>query len=286
MRALMAALLAVLLLLASGTAAAWGAPGHRISALVAEGLLTAEARAGLTLLMGRVDLVADALVLDQQKDTLAQRMPGSRRWHYDAQPVCGAEAAPCAGGHCASAQIARHAAVLADARSSDDAKRFAVLVLVHLVGDIHQPLHSADHGDGGGNGLQVRFTLPSGRLQRSSLHGAWDSGFVRAAFAKLRDERAVAQRLLGDIDATTRRRWQQGTAASWLAESHGIARQQAYGRLPGFRCSADDAGASDPDTTVLDLPDDYVRAAIGSVPRQLGQAGVRIAALLNRAFAP
>ena len=266
------------------TAAAWGAQGHRITALVAEGLLTADAKAGLRTLMGKVDLAAAALVLDQQKDMLEQRMPGSRQWHYDDKPVCDTTpAAPlntyCPGGNCASVQIRRHYLMLIDEHATLSQKRFAVNALVHLVGDIHQPLHASDHDDAGGNGVRVRFTLPSGNSQQMNLHSAWDSSFVRAAF-KTADERIIAKQLLQAIDANERKDWQKGSATAWLAESYAIAQKQAYGKLPGFSCPADDFG----DETVP-LPDDYVRAAIGAVPQQLSKAGVRIAWLLNRAFA-
>src|SRR5215831_10549592 len=36
-------------------------------------------------------------------------------------------------------------------------KQFAIWVLTHLIGDIHQPLHAADHDDRGGNMIQVRL---------------------------------------------------------------------------------------------------------------------------------
>ena len=286
-------LLTLLLALASSSAWAWGASGHRISALVAEELLSPAARNGIAALMGRLDLAADAVVLDQQKDALAQRMPGSRRWHYDAQPLCAADAAAgghCAGGHCATAQIARHAAVLADTTRSDDSRRFALLVLVHVVADLTQPLHAITHGDGGGNGVAVRFRLPGDRpdraLRRDNLHAAWDSAFVRGAFAKVRDERVVARRLLDGMDAATRARWAQGSAADWQAEAHQLAKARIYAPLyapfAGLHCPAPHADAAPP--VVLD--DAAVRDAIALVPQQLARAGVRIAAVLNQAFAP
>ena len=287
-------LLTLLLALAGSSSAwAWGASGHRISALVAEELLSPAARNGIAALMGRLDLAADAVVLDQQKDALAQRMPGSRRWHYDAQPLCAADAAAgghCAGGHCATAQIARHAAVLADTTRSDDSRRFALLVLVHVVADLTQPLHAITHGDGGGNGVAVRFRLPGDRpdraLRRDNLHAAWDSAFVRGAFAKVRDERVVARRLLDGMDAATRARWAQGSAADWQAEAHQLAKARIYAPLyaqfAGLRCPAPHADAALP--VVLD--DAAVRDAIALVPQQLARAGVRIAAVLNQAFAP
>lgn len=277
-------LLAGALLAAPLPAAAWGAQGHRVTALVAEGLLTADARAGLTKLMGKVDLAAAALVLDQQKDVLEQRIPGSRHWHYDDKPVCDSTppaklAEYCPGGNCASVQIRRHYLILIDDHATLSEKRFAVNALVHLVGDIHQPLHASDHDDAGGNGVRVNFKLPSGAAEHVNLHTAWDSSFVRAAFPT-RDERKIAAGLLKGISADERRQWQKGSATSWLAESYKMADKQVYGQLPGFACSSEDFGEDG-----LTLPADYVRDAIAVVPEQLSKAGVRIALLLNRAFA-
>ncbi len=275
--ALLGALLAV-----PAPAAAWGAEGHRITGLVAEGLLSADAKAGLTKLMGRLDLGAAALVLDQQKQVLAQKIHGSRHWHYDDKPVCEPDAKPasyCKDGDCASVQIVEHYRTLVDQHSTLAEKRFAVNTLVHLVGDIHQPLHVSDHDDAGGNGIQVVLAMPSGTTQHVDLHTAWDTSFVRAAF-KSRDERVIAKQLLAGLDAADRKRWQKGNAAGWMAESYKIATELAYGRLPGFACNAEDF-AEEP--LALDL--NYVNAAIAVVPGQLTRAGVRIAALLNRAFA-
>lgn len=276
-----AALLAALSALPTA-ASAWGAQGHRITALVAEGLLSADARAGLGKLMGKVDLAAASLVLDQQKDVLEQRIPGSRRWHYDDKPVCEPNAKPaeyCGGGNCASVQIKKHYLILIDDHATRSEKRFAVNTLVHLVGDIHQPLHASDHDDAGGNGVRVNFKLPSGAAEHVNLHMAWDSSFVRAAF-RTRDERKIAAELLKNIDPDERKRWQKGSATAWLAESYAMSSTQTYGRLPAFTCPGEDFGEEP-----LTLPDDYVRDAIAVVPQQLSKAGVRIAVLLNRAFA-
>ena len=276
------------LLGASASAGAWGEQGHRITGLVAESLLTAEARAGLRDLMGHADLATMSVAMDRQRDALEQRIPESRAWHYDNRPVCapGARRADyCPGGHCASAQIARHQRRLADPQASLDERRLAVLVLVHLVGDIHQPLHASDHGDRGGNEVRVSFTLPNGQQRQTNLHAAWDTDFVRGAFVKL-DERQIARDLLAQAGRPALRGMQKGSVTQWVAESHAIARNSAYGGLPGFACNQDDANDANDAWAEgrLALDDRYVARATGAVPKQLLRAGVRIARLLNRAF--
>jgi hypothetical protein len=279
-------LLGLLLCGASGGARAWGEPGHRITGLVAERLLTPHARAGLRELMGSTDLGTMSVFMDRQRDALEQRVPGSREWHYDNRPVCDAQARRadyCPGGDCASVQITRHYQRLIDPRSSLDQRRFAVHVLVHLVGDIHQPLHASDHGDGGGNGMKVSFRRADGRERRTNLHAAWDSDFVRAAFTTP-DERRIAQSLVSQAGAAAIRAMQKGAATQWIAESYAMAQDSAYGGLPGFACGAD-GGPSGFAAERLSLGPGYVTTATGLVPKQLLRAGARIAHVLNLAFA-
>jgi hypothetical protein len=224
--------------------------------------------------------------MDRQKDALEQRIPGSREWHYDDRPVCDPQARRqdyCPEGNCASVQITRHYRQLIDQHSSRDERRFAVQVLVHLVGDVHQPLHASDHDDRGGNDVRVSFTLPSGQQRQVNLHSAWDTDFVRAAFST-QDERKIAQQLVSNAGDAAIRAMQKGAAAQWMAESYALAQDGAYGRLPGFACS-NDGGVIDFAAERLPLDAAYVDNATGVVPKQLLRAGARIAYLFNRAFA-
>ncbi len=286
LRPLAASALLASLLGTGANAWAWGEQGHRITGLVAEKLLTANARAGLRALMGNTDLATMSLFMDRQKDSLEQRIPGSREWHYDDRPLCDRKAKRTdygPDGHCASVQITRHYRQLIDQHSSRDERRLAVQVLVHLVGDVHQPLHASDHDDRGGNDVRVSFTLPSGQQRQVNLHSAWDTDFVRAAFTT-QDERKIARQLVSNAGEATIRAMQKGAAAQWMAESYAIAQDGTYGKLPGFACS-NDGGAVDFAAERLPLDAAYVDNATSIVPKQLLRAGARIAYLLNRAFA-
>lgn len=286
LRPLAAIVLSAALLGTVANAWAWGEQGHRITGLVAEMLLTANARNELHALMGSTDLAAMSVVMDRQKDSLDERLPGSRGWHYDNRPVCEARARRadyCPDGHCASVQIARYYRQLIDRHSSLDERRFAVQVLVHLVGDVHQPLHASDHDDRGGNDVRVAFTLPSGQQRQVNLHAAWDTDFVRAAFTTP-DERRIAQQLVSNAGHAAIRAMQKGAAAQWMAETYAIAQESSYGRLPGFACG-NGGTAADFAAERLPLDADYVANATSVVPKQLLRGGARIAYLLNRAFA-
>lgn len=271
---------AILGSLAPLSAFGWGAEGHRITGLVAEQLLTPEAKKGIKALMGGSDLGTYSLYLDINKLALNQKYPGSREWHYDDRPVCAPDTAKtdyCPNGNCASVQIVRHYRTLIDQHSSADEKRFAIYALVHLVGDIHQPLHASDHEDRGGNDVKVTFELPTGK-KTTNLHSAWDTDFVKAAFEET-NERKIARSLVDSASASDIARFKKGTPALWLKESFQIASTLAYGKLPAFACSDSDFAS---EKLVLDQA--YTDEALRLVPTLLLKSGARIAGLLNRAF--
>ncbi len=270
-----AGLLGLLLSLALTPAAparAWGPEGHRIVGLVAERLLDARTRGALRSIAGDQSLAELGEWMDRERERLRVEWPGSERWHYDNRPVCAAAAVPeaaCAGGHCAFGAYQRALARLAD-RGAPRAERLdALRVVVHLVGDVHQPLHAADDGDRGGNDVEVRV----GRRSRpKSLHAAWDGDFVKRA-VRGRSEPEFAQRLVTEHRALLGR-LEAGQFADWEHESYELARSFAYGRLPGFRCGR-------PPDEVVELPPRYSDGAAEIVEERLARAGIRLAALLR-----
>jgi hypothetical protein len=158
------------------------------------------------------------------------------------------------------------AAELADPRTDPEERLVALKFVLHLVGDLHQPLHAADDHDAGGN----RKRVVAQGFSPGNLHHFWDSEWVR----RLGDDpRQVAGVIVAGISNEQRRAWSQGTAADWVMESFEVARKDAYGRLP------------EPSTRgVYVLDAGYVNAAIRDVRVQLSKAGLRLASLLNRAL--
>ncbi|HEX7946434.1 MAG TPA: S1/P1 nuclease, partial [Phenylobacterium sp.] len=81
---------------------------------------------------------------------------------------------PSAGGpdDCAVSKIHQFRAALSNKALKDEERELALLYLMHLVGDLHQPLHAAErHHDSGGNGVNV--VLPK-QTYGNTLHGFWD----------------------------------------------------------------------------------------------------------------
>jgi len=137
---------------------------------------------------------------------------------------------------------------------------------LHLVGDVHQPLTASDDADEGGNLKQV-----SARgLHAASLHHYWDTKFVRQLGEQ---PQPISQRLLAQISAADIKAWQRGAPADWARESFSLAKAVGYDPLP--RASARGGYRQ---------PAGYVRDAVNAVQLQLSRAGVRLAAVLNRAM--
>jgi hypothetical protein len=140
----------------------------------------------------------------------------------------------------------------------------ALKFVLHLVGDLHQPLHAADNHDAGGN----RKRVVAAGYRPGNLHHVWDTEFVERLGT---DPRQVAATLTAAISDEQRQAWWQGAPMDWAMESFAIARQDAYGLLP------------EPSATGIYVLDTrYIEAAVQDVRLQLSRAGARLALVLNR----
>ena len=276
--------LALLLILAHvPLALAWGPQGHRTVGAIADRLLTPQTRALVQHLLaddrdkfgnpsGRTTLEEVSVWSDEIYGTSAARP----RWHYDNAPVCGPVliGAVCRDGDCATEQLKRLSSVMADPQAAARERNEALKWVVHLVGDLHQPLHAADNEDRGGNAVAVALVGVKTR-GRENLHRAWDNDFVTLALQARNHQQpppdmgplvAAAQTLLGEAGA--------GDPGSWASESNNLARNIAY-HYPGFACN------SVPQSIVV-LDQAYISSAAALVRERLLLAGARLANLLNR----
>jgi hypothetical protein len=261
--------------LVSAPAGAWGQEGHRIVAAVAEQLLDARTRAAYRALAGDESLEDASTWLDRERQSLRRTLRGSPAWHYDDRPVCDERAALssyCPNGDCASRAYDRYLARLSDRNASREQRLLALHVVVHLLGDAHQPLHAADHADRGGNQVEVLFGQ---RRRAKPLHSVWDSDFVKRA-VRGSSEQAFAERLIEARRANIPQ-LERGGFAAWQLESYTIARDFTYGRLPGFDCASALRGP-------VRLPYAYVEGARPIVEERLARAGIRLAAVLRAAL--
>ena len=249
------------------TVLAWGSAGHEIVAAIAEDRLGPEARAMVREIAGDVPLSSPDICTWADH----HRTPTTAKWHYVNIPFAATRYEPerdCPRGACAVAEIGRAAGELVH-EDDPELRREALRWLVHVVADLHQPLHAGDGWDRGGNDLRVRL---GHRREPTNLHHVWDTELVEP-FVRHRRRPLAAARLLEDaIPADAARTWASNLdAVSWATESSREARA-IYAEL---RVRPTERG-------IIHLPHDYNRAEGRRVADALQRAGVRLAALLDR----
>ncbi|MFG6464153.1 S1/P1 nuclease [Roseateles sp. DXS20W] len=79
----------------------------------------------------------------------------------------------CRDGACVIEALMEQTLILRSSGTSPSERLVALKWVVHLVGDVHQPLHAGLAADKGGNGVQLR-AFGKG----SNLHALWDSGLI------------------------------------------------------------------------------------------------------------
>jgi hypothetical protein len=244
---------------------AWGSEGHRIVAEIAEQHLEP----------GVAKQVRDLLAVENSTslsdvanwaDQIRRQRPESASWHFVDIPIAAAgydAIRDCGGGNCVVAKIEQFAAELQDQSLPARERLEALKFVVHLVGDLHQPLHASDNDDRGGNEIHIRF-----RGRRTNLHAVWDTAILLPAVNG--DERSYALHLDRQIMPTEAATWQTGTPEQWANESHDIAVKLIY-------CKLAHSGT---------LSGDYGRVALPVIDQQLEKAGIRLAAILNNELHP
>jgi len=261
-------------LLASCQAFAWGPDGHSIVAELASHRLTPQARQEVEKLLGPgVSLASVANWADDWRPA----HPETFNWHFVDIPVAvdrydpAAVCAPGPKGDCIVAALARGRAALACAGSEPE-RRMALRFVVHLIGDLHQPLHTVDE-EQGGNGVKVTVDMSrAGKCPKctpkptqENLHSVWDSLLI------------------------TNTTWNWGAYVTrleegWLAGAE--AKGADAGSVVDWALATHKAGSEIWTWTPADhvIGDDYYRKAVPVVDRQLGLGGLRLARFLNDAL--
>ena len=250
-----------LLVIAASAAplAAWGPVGHRVVAAVAESQLTPEARAQVKALNGNGLLVG----LATTADAIRNDRPETKEWHFVDIPISEDTydaARDCRDDDCVVARIEEFRAVLADDGASNAKRKEALMFLVHFVGDVHQPLHSSDNDDRGGNDVKLKF----GGKNRN-LHSIWDSGIIENTASESALNKRIKQRIAdGEDDAA-------GDAEDWANEAHVLGKkayEQVLKELGGDK----------------KISNKELREDGKIIEDQLLRGGVRLAKLINEAL--
>ena len=256
-------------------ALAWGKTGHRVVAAIADTQLSGLARAHVREILGGAESLDEAANWPDEM----RAAPGdfwqktATPWHYVTLNGIVYDHAPKEGD--ALEALNHFRAVLTDPKASLSDRQLALRFVVHLVGDLHQPLHVGKCCDRGGNEVKVTwFGKPT------NLHAVWDSQLVddeQLSFTEL------ASKLEGHITNTDVIDWWDANPRDWITESAKI-RDTVYPAAPK-PAKRRKLLAKRQAAPVPALSYAYVYKFTPVMERRLQQGGVRLAAYLNDVFA-
>jgi hypothetical protein len=273
----------------------WWETGHQVVARIAAAHLTPAARTRIARILDVPDTpeaIADALARASTWADETKNETKTGAWHYidlalqdhksDIPERCKDDNCAPARIRLFSEQLAGHPAHPGNTRWSQlDALRY----LVHLVGDIHQPLHTISDADLGGNCESL--DPPVGKAK--NLHALWDGEIVNEINTS---DKALAEELDSAIDELGPHREHalaEGKEDDWVWESHELALRDVYHRLhiPAepieFPASCAEAPA-EITSLKLDIPAFYITQMKPVAREQLMKAGLRLARLLNESL--
>ena len=241
---------------------AWGMLGHRIVGQVAESYLTKKTKKEIRKILGAESVAmsanwADFIKSDSTYDYLDT-------WHYvnfpkNLQlPEFQAFVAKDTGVN-AYTKINFLTSELKKKDLPADKKVMYLRLLIHFVGDVHQPMHASPDGTAGGNTVRVTWFG-----QNTNLHRVWDSQLIEyqqlsyTEYAAHINHTTKAQRAL----------WQGQPLSQWLFESYTIS--------GGLIDAISEANSK--------LSYNYNFQHVETLNAQLLKGGVRLAAVLNDIF--
>ena len=245
----------------------WGPEGHKIVGTIASAALTKEAAKAARELLGD-QTIADACCWADEirKDT---NYDWVKPLHYINVPRDAATidmARDGMDGNQVVSAILKYRDILKDTSKSKPERAQALRLLLHFVGDIHQPFHVSYKDDKGGNMLVVRSFGAD-----SNMHRVWDSDLIQR---RLRDTKGGWPVMSADLrQAITDEQRQKWTAnldpAAWANESLTVTRE-LYANLPKLPNDVDDA---------------YFARWMPVANERMQAAGVRLGAVLNAVLA-
>lgn len=274
-------LLAGLALTTPAPVQAWGGYAHGITAEIALANSSPEVRRKVFALMRQHEVLGTPecpITTPRELSTWADCVRRTRwrwgytaAWHYRTTPICEAYEPwrNCSGGSCVNAQIKRSHRLLADESLPAHVRLEALAFLVHFVGDLHTPLHSGDKDDRGANDRIADYGIVPDR----NLHSIWDGPLAERAITT---GRPVVRR----YTAEERAELGGGDVDDWGRESWEIARDVVYPNA----FDTDPCAGELPRETALTQQD--IVDALPIAKRRVQQSGIRIAEMLESAFAP
>ncbi len=239
----------------SFVAPGWGSTGHRVTGYIAEKHLSKKARAAMQRILGQQSLAMASNWMDEiRADSTYNYMTD---WHW--VTILDGETYDQSTKNPKGDVIQTIERIIAELKSKklsakDEAERLKMLI--HLIGDIHQPLHVGGGNDRGGNNTKVTWFRTD-----SNLHRVWDSDMIDGTKLSYTELAESLQR----PDGAQVKNWQHTSVREWATESMSY-RKQVY-----------DIGNSG-------LEYKYQYKYFNIVETRLVQAGVRLAGVLNEIY--
>jgi hypothetical protein len=240
----------------------WGMIGHRIVGQIADSYLTPKARAEIKRILGDTTMAiaanwGDFIKSDPSYDSL-------ETWHYaDIDSGLSKKEAIAELQHNTSTNLyTKTLSIIGQLKNKQlplYKKQMYLKLLIHFVGDMHQPLHVGRKKYSGGNRIRVQwFNNPS------NLHVVWDESLISYQQLSYKDYAEV----INHTTLNQRLAWQKQSIAEWMAESYLIAETlfseiKEQNQKLSYRYNFDH---------------------VKTVNEQLVKGGVRLAGLLNEIF--
>lgn len=235
----------------------WGATGHRTIGQIASQYLKGHTKRQIKKLLNGASLAFVSTYADEIKSD--KRYNEFYTWHYINIPLDSdynpAKQNP--DGDLVSG-INYCKKILSDKSASRDDKVFYLKLLVHLIGDLHQPLHVGLPDDRGGNDFKVQWFYKD-----TNLHSVWDTKMIDDYGMSYTELAKNADRL----SKTQVKAIQAGTLIDWVNDTHKITRD-IYAHV----------------TPDENLRYRYSYDNFGTVRSQLQKGGIRLAKVLNDLF--
>lgn len=235
----------------------WGRTGHRVTGEIATKYLSKRAAKKIDALLNGASLALVSTYADEIKSDQRYRKYGP--WHYVNFPFNATyESHPKSERGDLVQGIETCMQVLKDPQSAKEDKVFHLKLLVHFIGDLHQPLHTGLAEDKGGNDFQVRWFD-----EGTNLHTVWDTKMIESYNMSYTELAANEARL----SRFQRKTIEQGTVLEWVQESKNLCKDiydhTEVGEKLGYQ---------------------YMYRYLNVARSQMQKGGIRLAKLLNEIY--
>ncbi len=236
----------------------WGRTGHRAIGYIAEKHLTPKAKARISVILSGRSLAYVGSWMDEIKSD--PKYDYTHPWHYCTIPdgmTYEQAGTPAEGDVIVTVERLIKELKAGQFSPEDIDEATALKFLIHLVGDAHQPLHTGNGKDRGGNEVRVKWFWYS-----SNLHRVWDEDMID-------HQKWSAYEMAVEFDVVPPgmiRKWQNSDVRQWTEESMKY-RNQIYDIPPDHK-----------------LGWDYEYKNWPVVELRILQAGIRLAGVLNELY--